>query len=134
MLPRTIFVTDDDVGMLRSIQRLLKVHGFDVEPFESAEAFLDNASPSDAVCLVLDIDLSGMSGIALKRELAVSGISIPTIFITGKDSEIVRKAALEVGCVAYLTKPFAAKQLTDAIEKALAASSEQASLVQYYHS
>jgi FixJ family two-component response regulator len=119
----TIFAIDDDPSMLNSIERLLKVCKFDVKTFKSAEAFLDSANPFDARCLILDIDLSGMSGIELKRRLAVSGFSVPTIFITGKDSEIVRKAALEVGCVAYLTKPFAAQQLTAAIGKALDASS-----------
>jgi len=124
VLPRrTIFAIDDDPGMLRSIKRLLKAYQFHVQAFESAEAFLDGANLCNAGCLVLDINLSGMSGIELKRKLASSGVSIPTIFITGKDSEIVRKAALEVGCAAYLSKPFEAKQLTDAIEKALDASS-----------
>ena len=120
MSPRSsVFVVDDDPGMLRTIERLLRVYGFDVQAFASAEAFLDDAKPREAGCLVLDIHLSGMSGIELSRKLALSGNSVPVIFITGKDSEIVRKAALEVGCVAYLSKPFAAKQLTDAIGKAL---------------
>src|SRR5262249_30004121 len=105
----TIFAVDDDPGMLRAIKRLLEASRFDVKTFASAEAFLDNANASDAGCLVLDINLSGMSGIDLQRKLVLSGISVPTIFITGRDSEIVRKAALEVGCVAYLSKPFAAK-------------------------
>jgi FixJ family two-component response regulator len=118
LLRRTIFIIDDDPSMLRSIERLLKVHQFDVKAFESAEAALDSDGLSDAGCLVLDIDLGGMSGIELKRHLVGSGVFVPVIFITGKDSETVRKAALEVGCAAYLSKPFAANQLTDAIEKA----------------
>jgi FixJ family two-component response regulator len=119
LLGRTIFVIDDDPSMLRSIERLLKVHQFDVRAFESAEAALDNDDLSDAGCLVLDIDLGGMSGIELKRHLVRSGVFVPVIFITGKDSEIVRDAAMEVGCAAYFPKPFGAKQLMDAIEKAL---------------
>ena len=115
----SIFVIDDDPSMIRSIERVLKVYGFDVKAFESAEAFLDHANPSDARCLVLDINLSGMSGIELRRKLALSGISVPVIFITGNDSEIVRKAAVEVGFTAYLLKPFPAKHLMDAIGKAL---------------
>src|SRR5262245_15364554 len=115
---RTIFVIDDDSRMLSSIERLLKVYQFDVRTFESAEALLDNADPTDAGCLVLDINLSGMSGIELKRKLDFSGMSVPVIFITGKDSKSVRKIALDVGCSAYLPKPFPAKKLIDAIEKA----------------
>src|SRR4051794_38895740 len=105
--------------MLRSIERLLEAHNFDVRTFASSEAFLDRANQCDTGCLVLDIDLGGMSGIELKQKLVRSGSSVPVIFITGKGSENVRKAALKVGCAAYLLKPFTAKQLTDAIEKAL---------------
>ena len=120
MLPgRTVSVIDDDPSMLRSIKRLLGAHKFNVKTFQSSEAFLDSTIPVEAGCLVLDIDLGGMSGIELKRALARSGNSVPVIFITGKDSEIVRKAALEVGYAAYLLKPFTGKQLTDAIENAL---------------
>jgi len=114
-----IFVIDDDPGMVRTIERLLKVYGFDVQAFEGAEAFLENANPRDAACLVLDIGLSGMSGIELSHKLAHSGISVPVIFITGEDGETVRKAALEVRCFAYLSKPFPAEQLINAIGKAL---------------
>jgi DNA-binding response OmpR family regulator len=66
----------------------------------------------------LDIHLDGMSGIELKRQLATSGIVLPVIFITANDSEATRNAALEVGCVAYLPKPFPTKSLIDAIEAA----------------
>jgi FixJ family two-component response regulator len=119
MTLRKLFVIDDDPGMLRTIERLLKVHGFDVQAFASAEAFLGSANPRDGGCLVLDIDLGGMSGIELRRQLTLSGMSLPVIFITAKDSEFVRKTALEVGCFAYLSKPFPAKQLMNAIEDAL---------------
>src|SRR5262245_49667611 len=122
--PRSIFVIDDDPGMLRSLERLLKVHGFDVRAFENAEAFLDNANPRDAGCLLLDIHLRRMSGIELRRHLTFSGISVPVIFITAKDSEAIRAAALEAGCIAYLSKPFPAKQLMNAIEKALSSRAE----------
>src|SRR5262245_57181482 len=116
---RKLFVIDDDPGMLRTIERLLKVHGFDVQTFESAEAFLDSANPRDAGCLLLDIHLSGMSGIELRRQLTLSGISVPVIFITANDSEVTREAALEAGCIAYLAKPFPAVRLMNAIEQAL---------------
>src|SRR5712671_5990616 len=98
--------------------RLLRLYGFDVQMFGSAEEFLKGSNPRDVGLLVLDINLSGMSGIELRQKLALSGISIPVIFITGNDSDAIRNAALEVGCTAYLSKPFPAKQLVDAIEKA----------------
>src|SRR5258707_12333343 len=103
---RSIFVIDDDPGMLRTIDRLLGVYGFDVQMFGSAEEFLKGSNPRDVGLLVLDINLSGMSGIELKQKLALSGISIPVIFITGNDSDAIRNAALEVVFTAYLSKPF----------------------------
>ena len=118
-LRRPIFVIDDDPGMLRSIERLLNARGHHVQVFNSAEAFLDNANPDEAGCLLLDINLGGMSGIELGRKLTFSGISIPIIFITSEDSDVVRGAALDVGCAAYLSKPVSAKQLIDAVDKAL---------------
>jgi len=120
-LPRpTIFVIDDDPGMLRSIERLLIACGHHVQVFNSAEAFLDNTNPDEAGCLLLDINLGGMSGIELRRRLTFSGKSVPVIFMTAQDSDVIRRAACEAGCSAYLSKPFPAKQLIDAIEKAIA--------------
>lgn len=119
---KVVFVVDDDPAMLKSIALLLNNLGFATELYTSAEAFLSastfcNASNS---CIVLDIQLGGMSGIELGSRLASGDHGLPTIFITGNDNETSRKAALQQGCVAYLTKPFAAKLLVDAIDQALA--------------
>jgi FixJ family two-component response regulator len=114
---RKITVVDDDPTMLRAIERLLRVKGFEVETFASAEAFL--AGTGKASCLVLDIHLGGMSGIELRRRLVASGSEPPpTIFITAMDDEATRKEATEAGCVAYLRKPFLANLLIGAIDKA----------------
>ena len=113
---RKVTVIDDDPTMLKAIERLLRVKGFDVETFASAEAFL--AGPGTASCLVLDIHLGGMSGIELRRRLVASGARPPTIFITAVDDEATHKEAMEAGCVAYLRKPFLASLLIGAIDKA----------------
>jgi FixJ family two-component response regulator len=120
-----VYVVDDDAGMLKGIERLLKASGFDTEVFESAEDFHDRADPCDGICLVLDIQLSGMSGIELSRQLASRGSSLPVIFITANDNDFTRRAIREVGCVAYLPKPFPPKSLVDAIEKASVQRSRQ---------
>ena len=65
---------------------------------------------------MLDINLNGASGIELKRKLNAAGISPPVIFITARDEDVTRRAALSAGCVAYLSKPFSSKDLVDAIE------------------
>jgi FixJ family two-component response regulator len=114
-----VIVLDDDASMLRAVQRLLEGHGFDVKGFDSAEGLLENAPLRDARCLVLDINLNGTSGIDLRRQLTKLGYSLPVIFITGSEREGTRKAALEAGCVALLTKPFSGADLIPAVEAAL---------------
>ena len=114
---KSIIVVDDDRSMLRSVERLLKVHGFDVVVFDRVEDFLARANFCEAACLVLDIQLDPdeISGIELRRRLTLSGIELPVIFITGNDSASRRQAAMEAGCSAYLPKPFTATSLIAAI-------------------
>jgi FixJ family two-component response regulator len=116
---KLVLVVDDDPSILGAVERLLRVHGFDAEVFNTVESFLARVNFCDATCLVLDIHLNGMSGIELRRQLTLSGIELPVIFITANDSEATCKAAMEAGCVAYLPKPFPTKSLMDAIESAL---------------
>ena len=116
MSRKLIHVLDDDLSVLGAVERLLKVHGFDVETFHTIDSFIERANLRAATCLVLDINLNGASGINLKRKLNAAGISPPVIFITARDEDVTRRAALSAGCVAYLSKPFSSKDLVDAIE------------------
>ena len=70
-------------------------------------------------CVIIDINLHDQSGIDLRRQLADKGVRLPVIFITGNDSDANRSAAIEAGCIAYLSKPFAARSLIEAVERAL---------------
>src|SRR3954453_12925713 len=117
-MQKSIVVVDDDPSVLKGIARILKTHGFLAELFSSVEDFNNRARLKEAICLILDINLNGKSGIELRRQVTNSGIFLPAIFITGNDNELNRKAAADAGCVAYLTKPFPAKALMRAIEKA----------------
>jgi FixJ family two-component response regulator len=112
-----IVVLDDDSSTLKGIGRILTINGFDTELFSSVEDFLSRARLDKAICLVLDINLDGKSGIDLRRQLTRSGILIPVIYMTANDSDAIRKAAIDTGCVAYLTKPFPAISLMSAIKK-----------------
>src|SRR6478609_2122081 len=76
----------------------------------------------NALCFIFDIDLNGESGFELCRCLVDKGVRLPVIYITGNDSEANRAAAIESGCIAYLTKPFAALSLIEPIEKVRAAA------------
>jgi FixJ family two-component response regulator len=116
-----VFVVDDDPGMLRAIDRLLRRHGYDTVLFESAEAFEKHNEVAKALCLciLLDINLNnGRSGIELRRNLKEAGHAVPVIYMTGKDSPDVHKAALESGCVAYLVKPISTRSLIVPLERA----------------
>jgi FixJ family two-component response regulator len=116
---RVVAIIDDDVDILKAICRLLKAHGFRLESFASAEAFLARDSAHELACLVLDIHLGGISGIELQRRLKASGCRLPIIFITAIEDDATRREAMAAGCVAYLRKPFAARLLIDAIDNAM---------------
>jgi len=118
---KLVFVVDDDPGMLRGVKRLLREYGYDSVLFASAEAFQNQNDFEKALCVILDIDLNdGSSGIELRHRLKAAGISVPVIYMTGKDNPAVREAALQSGCLAYLTKPFSAKSLIEPLERASA--------------
>jgi FixJ family two-component response regulator len=113
---KAVFVVDDDAPTLRGVKRLLREHGFKAVLFDSAQALWDHNHFNEAFCMILDINLDKESGIDLRNELVAAGVSLPVIFITGNDNQATRMAALESGCIAYLTKPFASKSLIEPIE------------------
>jgi FixJ family two-component response regulator len=111
---------DDDLGTLRSVKRLLREHGYSSLLFQSAEAFQDHGDFDQALCVILDINLNSESGIEVRHRLKAAGVSVPVIYITANDKDSVRAAAMESGCIAYLTKPFSAKSLIEPIDRAWA--------------
>ncbi len=117
---KSVFVVDDDPGTLKGVRRLLTQYGYASVLFDSAEAFQQNRDIDQALCVILDIDLNGESGIDVRYRLKATGNSVPVIYITANDNRAVRKAALESGCIAYLTKPFSAKSLIERLEQASA--------------
>ena len=118
-----VLVVDDDPGMLKGIRRLLRQFAYDALLFPSAEAFKNHTDFEQAVCVILDINLNDGSGIELRHGLKAAGVSVPVIYITGNETPAVREAALGSGCVAFLTKPFSAKELIEPLKKASAARS-----------
>src|SRR4051812_24152817 len=118
-----VLVVDDDPEMLKGVQRLLRLHGYEPILFSSAQAFKSHADFEKAACIILDINLNDGSGIELRHDLKAAGVSVPVIFMTGKDTPAVREAALASGCAAFLTKPFSAKELIEPLRNASAASS-----------
>ena len=124
MTPRSlVLVVDDDPSILQGIARLLRVRGIDTELFCSGEDFIKRAESHAAVCLVLDIHLTGMSGIELTRHLMLSGSTLPVIFITADDGDATRTAAAEAGCVACLSKPFSSRIMVGPVAALICARS-----------
>ena len=113
-----ILVVDDDPGILKAVQRLLRQHNYEPILFSSAEAFKNHTDFESAVCVILDINLNDGSGIELRYGLKAAGSSVPVIYITGNDNPAVRKAALDSGCIAFLTKPFSVQELIEPLKRA----------------
>lgn len=117
---KSVIVVDDDPSLLRGVKRLLREHGFESVLFESAEAFGHYSDFDQACCIVLDIDLNDESGIEVRHRLRAAGVSLPVIFMTGRDNHATQMAAMASGCIAYLCKPFPAQALIEPIERASA--------------
>jgi FixJ family two-component response regulator len=115
-----VLVVDDDPRVLNGVQRLLRAHAYEPILFSSAEAFKNHTDFETAACVILDINLNDGSGIELRHRLKADGISVPVIFITGNEDPAVRQAALNSGCMAFLTKPFSVQSLIEPLEKASA--------------
>jgi len=122
--PRPIvFVIDDDASMRKAIGRLLGAVGINVEPFSSAQEFLNNKLADAPGCLVLDVRLPGLSGLDLQKEMLARGIHSPIIFVTGHGDIPMSVQAMKAGAVEFLTKPFRDQDLLDAITQAIARES-----------
>jgi FixJ family two-component response regulator len=114
-----VAVVDDDESVCRSFGRLLRAAGIQPITYRSAEAFLaDNRRPGFD-CLVLDIQLSGMSGIELQRHLRSAGSTIPVIYITAHDEPAPREEAQAAGCAGYFRKTDPGADVLAAINRAI---------------
>jgi FixJ family two-component response regulator len=115
----TVFVLDDDDDVRVSIAELLRSAGLRVETFATAQEFLGREHGEGPGCLVLDLQLPGMDGLDVQRELAGSGDSLPIIFITAHGDIPTTVRAMKSGAVEFLTKPFDDEHLLDVIRHAL---------------
>jgi DNA-binding NtrC family response regulator len=115
-----IYVVDDDVSVRKGLENLLRSAGFAVQAFSSAREFLASARADVPSCLLLDVQLPGLSGLDLQQELAKGGIQIPIIFITGHGDIPMSVRAMKAGALEFLTKPVNDEDLLDAIQQAIA--------------
>ena len=114
----TVFLVDDDERVLKGLSRLLKAKGYDVRPFTSAQGYLEQHDPAIPGCLVLDVSMPGLDGLALQQILAARDIQRPIIFLTGKGDIPTSVRAMKAGAIDFLTKPVEDKDLLNAIARA----------------
>src|SRR5467141_3485031 len=116
---RPVCVEDDDASVREALGSLLRSAGLTVETFRSAREFLTSPRRDASSCLVLDVELPGLSGLDLQRELANAGVRIPIIFITGHGEIPMSVRARKAVALEFLTKPVAGDQLLPAIQQVL---------------
>src|SRR5271166_4381405 len=115
-----VYVVDDDASAREGVARLIRSAGLRTKTFASGEEFLAAARPALPSCLVLDVNLPGLSGLDVQKELIKSGAQIPVIFLTGHGDISMTVSAVKAGAVDFLTKPFDDEALLAAIRQTLA--------------
>ena len=117
----TVFIVDDDASVLRSLARVVRQAGYEARTFPSAEEFLGAPPlPPQPACLVVDLTMPGIGGLELQRQLAASPAACPVIFISGNGTIPATVQAMKQGAVTFLSKPFDAEELLQAIAEAVA--------------
>jgi FixJ family two-component response regulator len=120
-----ISIVDDDEEMREATKGLIRSLGYQAATFASAEEFLQSDSVDNSSCLIADVQMPGLSGIDLRRDLIARGIKMPTIFITAFPEEGARLRALTAGAIGYLGKPFSEDSLLECLNRALGDSCEK---------
>ena len=116
----TIFLVDDDTAFLASIERMLRASGYTVKSFTSATKFLSQRPPGAVGCIVADLLMPGMNGMALQKTLAQSDNPLPIVFLSGQGDIPTSVQAMRNGAEDFLTKTAPKEELLAAIERALA--------------
>jgi FixJ family two-component response regulator len=118
MLMFTVFVVDDDAGVVKALSRLLRAKGYDARSFTSPHAFLEQHDPTLPGCAVLDVSMPGLDGLELQEALTIDGAQRPIVFITGQGDVPTSVRAMKAGAIDFLTKPVSDIALLDAIARA----------------
>lgn len=115
----TVFIVDDDRDFRSSLVTLIRATGLAVEDYASAQAFLESYQGARSGCLLLDVRMPGLSGLALQEMLRSKQIEIPIIFVTGHGSIPLAVRAVKAGAVDFLEKPFDSKELLARVRQAI---------------
>lgn len=119
----TVFVVDDDEAVRDSLRWLLEANGYRVQCFSSAEQFLDAYQPAQQAgqiaCLILDVRMSGMSGLELQERLIAENAALPIIFVTGHGDVPMAVSTMKKGAMDFIEKPFDEAELRKLVERKL---------------
>ena len=111
-----IYIVDDDESVRRAMKRLIRSAGMEAQTFASAHKLLDFELRKHNACMIVDVKMSGMSGLELQDELRAKGSDLPVIFITGFDTPETRDQAKKSGAAGYFRKPIDDQALLDSIQ------------------
>jgi FixJ family two-component response regulator len=114
-----VYVVDDDQGMLDSTVWLFESVGLKAQPFTSGQAFLDACDPATPACVLLDIRMPGMGGLAVQEAMRAKGIDLPVIFVSGHADVPIVVRAFRAGAVDFIEKPYNEQLLLDSVQQAL---------------
>jgi FixJ family two-component response regulator len=118
---RKVCIVDDDDGVRNSVRRLLEAYDFETTGYASGADFLSHHCRGKLGCLILDVNLPGLSGVDILTQLrGVANDDIPVVMITGQGDGLVKERLLTAGASAYLEKPFSVETLVETLEKLLA--------------
>jgi len=115
----TVFIVDDDSSVLRGIERVLRSHGFHVQPFASPWTFLAAIEPDAPGCVLLDLSMPEIGGLELQERLAEGGFLHPVVFLTGYGTVQAGVRAMKAGAMDFIEKPCEAELLVATVRKAI---------------
>jgi len=117
-LTSKVAIIDDDFSICRALARLLRAMGFETETFHSGESFLGEGAKRDFSCLLVDVQLGGISGLEMHRRLLAMGNRTPVVFITAHDDPALQVQAEQNGCAGFLRKCDPGTRIADALRNA----------------
>ena len=115
----TIAIVDDEPSVRKGLERLIRSVGWKTETFGSAQEFLASARTEAPSCLVLDLQLPGLSGLELQKQMTEAGVETPIVFLTGYGDIPASVKAMKAGAIEFLTKPVDERDLLNAIQEAI---------------
>jgi FixJ family two-component response regulator len=115
----TIAIVDDDPSVRKGLERLIRSVGWKTETFGSAQEFLASARTEAPTCIVLDLQLPGLSGLELQKQMTEGGVETPIVFLTGHGNITASVKAMKAGAIEFLTKPVDEQDLLNAIQEAI---------------